>query len=475
MTTASFRDPSGRVFLYREQVFRAINEVGFSDFQTALESKILPRFINSGNLVNVSTFDASKTASLFDEIKETVAIEPEDFPYLAAHERIPFQNYPYEWTPEMLHAAASLTLDLQQKLLGEGLGLKDATPYNILFRGAKPVFVDWLSFERREPCDPVWLAQAQFIRTFILPLLVNKHFGIALDRIFLTNRDGLEPEAVYEMCGAVKKWRSPFLTMVTIPKLLGANKKQSDSIYQKHLSESPEKSCFILERQLKYLRKLLEKVRPDPKRTSDWAEYVGPNQHFTDKYLQTKHDFVENALREFPAQTVLDIGCNTGYFSRIAAQSEASVIALDIDPIAVGRVWQMAVAENLDILPLVLDISRPSPGTGWLNSECPSFINRIKSKPDTVVMLAVIHHLLVTERIPLDEILNLIAETSKNTLILEFVPPDDPMFRQIARGRDYLYEYLTQEFFENACTKYFKVVRREKLADSNRHLYLLKK
>jgi hypothetical protein len=30
--------------------------------------------------------------------------------------------------------------------LREGFGLKDATPYNVLFRGAQPVFVDLLSF-----------------------------------------------------------------------------------------------------------------------------------------------------------------------------------------------------------------------------------------------------------------------------------------------------------------------------------------
>ena len=475
MTTASFRDPAGRVFLHGERVYRAITENGIKDFETAINSKTLSGFVNSGNLVKVSTLDASKSASLFDEIKELVSIESADFPHLAAHERIPFQNYPYEWTPEMLHAAALLTLDLQEKLLGEGLGLKDATPYNILFRGVKPVFVDWLSFERRDPADPVWLPQAQFIRTFILPLLVNKHFGIALDRVFLTNRDGLEPETVYEMCGTFKKWRSPFLTTVTIPKLLGAGEKPSGAIYRKHLLDSAEKARFILGGQLKYLRKLLKKVAPDPNRTSDWAEYVGPKQHFTDKYLQTKHDFVENALREFPAQTVLDIGCNTGYFSRIAARSGAGVTAIDIDPIAVGRVWQMASAENLDILPLVMDISRPSPGTGWLNSECRSFLDRLKGMPDTVIMLAVIHHLLVTERIPLDEILKLIAATTKNTLILEFVPPADPMFKQIARGRDHLYEYLTRDFFENACAKHFRIVRREKLADSSRELYLLKK
>lgn len=475
MTTASFRDPSGRVFLFHDEVYRVINNIGFNDFQTARKSNVLKKFADNGNLVGVSSVETLEAAELPETLKNSFSGAQSEFSHVAKHETIPFQNFPFEWTPEMLYAAANLTLDMQQKLLAEGIGLKDATPYNILFRGATPVFVDWLSFEARDPYDPVWLPQAQFIRTFILPLLANKFFGLSLAQIFLASRDGIEPEAIYEMCGTLTKLRSPFLTMVTIPKMLAKSNSKNTSIYQNRKLDDAEKAQFILSQQLKYLRRLLKKVEPDAKRTSDWAEYLGPQQHFTDKYLKTKHDFVEAALKEFAPKTVLDVGCNTGYFSRIAAQTGASVLALDFDPIAVGRVWRMATEEKLNVLPLVQDISRPSPGVGWRNSECAPFLSRVKGKMDAVIMLAVIHHLLVTERIPLEEILNLIAETTNDLLVLEFVPPDDPMFKQIARGRDHLFEYLTESVFEEACKQHFEVVRSEKLADSNRRLYLLKK
>jgi SAM-dependent methyltransferase len=470
MTTASFRDPSGRVFQRDGEIYRAITAAGYSDFETAARSTSLATFVASGNLVNVTTVDAALVVGLLDGIDG-----PERFEHVTAHERIPFQNYPYEWSPEMLYRAAELTLEMQSKLLDEGLGLKDATPYNILYRGSQPVFVDWLSFEKRDPLDPVWLAQAQFIRTFVLPLLVNREFGIPLSQIFIAHRDGLEPEQVHAMCGPLKRWTRPFLSLATLPKLLGARGSKGDTIYSKHRSDDPEKARFILDRQLAYLRRLLEKARPDDSRTSDWAEYVGPNQHFTDRYLAAKHRFVEGSLTEFPARTALDVGCNTGYFSRIAAGSGASVLALDLDPTSVGRVWRMAAAEQLDILPLVVDMTRPSPGTGWLNAECPSFIDRVSGRFDAVIMLAVIHHMLVSERIPLDEIIRLFASVTTGTLILEFVPPSDPMFRQIARGRDVLYAYLTKDHFEAAVGKHFRIVRSERLADSERKLYLLRK
>ena len=77
----------------------------------------------------------------------------------------------------MLHAAGRLTLDLAQNCLKEGYSLKDASPYNVLFRSGMPVFLDLLSFELRNPCDPIWNPYAQFCRNFLLPLLAHKTSG----------------------------------------------------------------------------------------------------------------------------------------------------------------------------------------------------------------------------------------------------------------------------------------------------------
>ncbi|NJM53425.1 MAG: hypothetical protein HC846_08540 [Blastocatellia bacterium] len=80
---------------------------------------------------------------------------------------------------------------------------------------------------------------------------------------------------------------------------------------------------------------------------------------------------------------------------------------------------------------------------------------------DAIMMLAVIHHLLVSERIPLDKIIKLVAELTNDIAIIEFVPPDDPMFRQIARGRDHLFANLNETVFRETCAKYFKILHFE--------------
>ena len=472
----SFRDPSGFVINSQGRIIRVISETGKDDFQTSLVSPAVKGFVNSGKLVSAHPLDPAELKQLLTHLR--LESLPADFPValVVEHERIPFQSFPYEWPPEMLHASASLTLDLAEGALVENLGLKDATPYNILFRGAMPVFVDWLSFERRDPLDPVWLPYAQFIRTFILPLLVNLNFGLRLDQLLIANRDGLEPEAVYQMCGAIRKFSPSFLSLVSLPTLLGAkHNPASTGIYQRRNSASPEKAQFILLQQFRRFRRLLRKVALPKSRASTWSNYMGPEQHFTNNYLLKKQSFVEDALKEFSPGRVLDVGCNNGHFSRIAAAQDASVVAIDQDPVVVGQVWHTAAAEGLNILPLVVDLTRPSPGVGWRNIENPSFIERAKGSFDAVLMLAVIHHMMVSERIPLNEILALVAEITTDILIIEFIGTDDPMFLQLTRGRKDLFSYLTREYFEQACGRYFTILRFEELEESKRWIYLLQR
>ena len=135
----------------------------------------------------------------------------------------------------------------------------------------------------------------------------------------------------------------------------------------------------------------------------------------------------------------------------------------------------MAFEKGLDILPLVVNLARPTPSTGWRNIECPSFLNRAHEAFDTVFMLAVIHHLLVTERIPLEEILRLLSELTASLLIIEFIAPQDEMFCQLTRGRDRLHESLNEAAFEQACRVHFAIVKSMQIPGVQRRLYCLKR
>ncbi len=472
---ASFRDPSGQLFTTNGRVFRIIKPAAATDLKAFLVSETAKKFIDLHQLVRTDFLDAESAKSIILSNDPAEGLETDCSSVVVEHERIPFQSFPYEWTPQMLYAAGCLTLDLAKDLLAEGFGLKDATPYNVLFRGPDPVFIDLLSFERREASDPTWLPYAQFVRTFLLPLLVVKHFGRRLDELLITHRDGLGPEEVYRLSSFLKKMRPEFLTLVSLPTLLASRAGgNGESIYRKRTETNPEKARFILERLLKSLRRKLEQVAPEGSQQSTWSDYMSKNR-YTEDYFPEKEEFVQASISDWRPQRILDVGCNTGHFSRLAAKSGSSVVAIDYDPVVAGEVWTRARAERLDILPLVVDLTRPTPSIGWRNEECLSFLDRARGSFDAVLMLAVIHHMLVSERIPLSQILQLASELTTNLLIVEFVAPTDKMFRVLTRGRDHLHSDLTLDVFEAMARKFFEIERSRRLGESDRWIYLLRK
>jgi hypothetical protein len=151
------------------------------------------------------------------------------------------------------------------------------------------------------------------------------------------------------------------------------------------------------------------------------------------------------------------------------------VVAIDSDPVVVGALWRLARTKGAGILPLVVDIARPTPGTGWRNGECASFLARCQGHFDAVLMLALVHHLVVTERIPMAEVIGLAADLTTDLAIVEFVGRGDPMFRRLLRGRDRLYEGVTEAAFEECIRQRFDVIRRHPLEGTERVLYLLRK
>ena len=464
----SFRDPSGKLFCHEGRILRAVYPAGMEDLGPFLKSAATGRLEASGKLVGSHLLDLEEAGPYTREFPANTRI--------VAHQPIPFPSYPYEWPAEMLRAAGELTLELAEGLLAEGFGLKDATPFNVLFRGARPVFVDLLSFERRRRGDPVWLAEAQFVRTFLFPLLAARRFGLEAGRWLAARRDGLEPEEVYGWLGRLERLGRPWLTLVTLPTWLGSLRNPDDGrLYQPRQEFDVEKADFILKHLFGRLKRALRKAVPAPEARSGWLAYMDEHTHYSGAEFQIKESFVQGCLDRTRPDWVLDVGSNSGHFSRMAAIRGASVVAIDADSAVTGACWRSAIQEDLDILPLVVDVARPTPAMGWRNRECRSFLERAKGRFDLVMMLAILHHLLVSERIPLEEVLDLASQLSSRYLLIEYVDPSDPMFRRLARGRDPLHADLTPNSFEGACRRRFEVVRKTPLGGCRRVLYLLRK
>lgn len=391
------------------------------------------------------------------------------------HDPVAFCSYPYEWCPEMLFSAGELTLTLQLRALAAGLTLKDATPFNVLFRGPEPVFVDFLSFVPRAPHVYTWDAYAQFVQTFLFPLLLFKRQASPISEIFLAHRDGLAPADVYNRLSRLDRFMPPALQFALLPTYLSRLKERETKDAKHSTTDSdPDRAIFIARRIILNLRHSFLKLTPSASKKSVWTEY-SETMSYNNESFSTKEAFVRSALEEIAPQTVLDVGCNTGHFSCLAAKFGASVVAVDSDQSAISRLWLHSRKAKLPICTLVMDFSHPSAGLGWSNSETMSFIDRARGHFDMVLLLAVVHHLAISDGVPFSEIFKVCAEMVVRGIVVEFVPTEDPMCRKLCRNKEHLIPQLAPAAFETAYAPYFYLVRRIRLPGSFRSLYFLRK
>ncbi len=445
----SFRDPEGRLYRDGRRIIREVYPEFTAPVLAWLRSPVAMRWIEQRRMV--------PTTILNSEPGKQVTLE---------HERIFFPSYPWEWTPGQWVQAASLTLDLCEEALDSGFILKDATPLNILFSGPRPIFVDVLSFEARDPESPLWIAYAQFVRTFLLPLSAYVYMGWPLAAT-LQRRDGYEPADLKPFLPSMRQWLNPLRSLVTLPMLL----EDGGNGGARRPKASEEFSAFAIRRLLRSTRKLLNSLASSP-RASRWSDYTQTASHYQSSDSEAKQRFVRDALDRIRPAHVLDVGANTGLYSRIAAESGAEVVAWDTDVQASDLNWKEALRLNLSILPMVADFARPTPAAGWENKESASLLDRANGEFDCVLMLGILHHLLVTDQIPLTAIFKKLREISSRWAVLEWIPKEDSQFDQLCRGRQELYGHLSEEYFLHALSERFAVRERSQLPNG-RSLWLV--
>ncbi len=230
LSVPSFRDPSGFCLTWDKRILRVVSSDVLDEIDLFISSEIAKKLCASQLLVQTQRLSPSEQEELLRDEDFQQLVRGRPVGAIFEHEKVEFASYPYEWPAEMLYAAGRLILDLAQSCLKEGYGLKDATPYNILFQGNTPLFVDLLSFERRNPCDPIWKPYAQFCRNFLLPLLAYKFWDVRPADVFTQRRDGLEPAEVYRFCSPLRRLLMPFLTQVSIPTWLSRKNVKKSSI-----------------------------------------------------------------------------------------------------------------------------------------------------------------------------------------------------------------------------------------------------
>jgi hypothetical protein len=457
--TGSFRDRDGRVYHHQGRVLRGLSASALENFRRLQDKKFYQKLVKSGKVVATRELPIEENL-----LPEDVQAQWSGF---LEHEPIPVISYAYEWTFSMFKAAASLQLHLVERAISNGFTVKDATPYNIQFVDRKPVFIDIPSFEPLKEGEP-WSGYRQFCEMFLFPLLLQSYKNCNFQPFMRASIDGVGVHTAAGLFGFRDRFRKGVMSHVWLQAKLDRRYGGSSE----NVRSSLKSAGFNRELILVNVRKMQKLVRKLAWQAtgSEWGDY-SEFHNYSDEDHVRKEGFIREAVTSSKASVVWDIGCNTGQFSRIAASLCEQVVSTDIDHVAVERLFLNKDTPD-NILPLVQNVADPSPNWGWRNSERTDLQSR--SKPDLVLCLALIHHVVITANIPLAEFVDWLAGlTSK--LVIEYVSRRDDKVKTLLRNKEDKYQDYSCENLEANLKRHFEIRRQEDLNNGDRTLFYCEK
>ena len=433
------------------RVLRALSEDGLADWLALSESKLFGQAVNEGKLVETSRIDDASISGAAAVLE---------------HERIPFVSYPYEWTFAMLRDAALLQLELLRRALDEDLMLKDSSSYNVQWRGAKPVFIDVGSFERLRPGEP-WAGYRQFCMLYLNPLLLQAYKGVDFRPWLRGSLAGITPVEARRLLSFRDLFRRGVLTNVALHARLERKHEDSSRDVKTELRRAGFKKELIVAN-VKRLEKLVQRLEWEPG-ASEWSGYSATTS-YDEADAARKEAFVREVVHTREWNLVWDIGCNEGRHSRIAAENARYVVALDGDGAVIDRLYRALAAEaETTILPLVADVTDPSPALGWHGLERQTL--EARRRPELTLCLAVLHHVAISGNVPVPEFLSWLAEL-RTALVIELPTRDDPRVAALLmRKKAGAHPDYDRDQFERALADRFEIERTEELASGTRVLY----
>jgi hypothetical protein len=455
LEAGSFRDPSGFIFKKNGKLLRQVNKYYQKDYDLLISSGLYDDLVSSKLLIEHKDV-TSKYSFVGNEGYKV--IEPQV---------VDFISYPYEWSFSQYKDAALTTLEIQRRALKKGMVLKDASAYNIQFYKSRPVFIDTLSFEAYEEGEP-WVAYKQFCQHFLAPLALMAKKDVDLSKLMRVYIDGIPLELTSRLLKNRTKLNPRLLTHIHLH-ARSQSKHSQDG--KRDVSKKAKLSKNAMHGLIANLASTIKTLKWNPSGT-EWGDYY-TFTNYSDKSFKAKKKIISNYVDKAKPKTVWDVGANNGLFSRIASDIKIKTIAFDIDPIAVENNYrQVKKSKESNILPLVMDLTNPSPSIGWASEERDSFVNR--GPADMVFSLALIHHLAISNNLPLAKLADFFSTIGKY-LVMEFVPKGDSQVNILLATRKDIFSEYNEEGFEKAFKNNFKIVSKDKVPGSKRTLYLLKK
>ncbi len=448
---SSFRDPSGFIFYQNDVLYRQINKSYEENYKFLIKSGLYENLVQKELLIpHEEVENENKTEDGF------IIIKPE---------RIPFISYPYEWSFSQLKDAALVTIQIQKIAKKHNMMLKDASAYNIQFKNGKPIFVDTLSFEKYVNGEP-WKGYKQFCQHFFSPLALMSNKDIRLGQLSRIYIDGIPLDLTSALLPMRTKTVFSLLTHIHL------HAKSQKHYEGKKIDMKKRKlSSRSLEGVIESLHSGIKKMNWIPRGT-EWGDYYS-DTNYSDISFDEKKKIILEFLKKYKPKMVWDLGSNTGIFSRIASELGIFTVSFDIDPVAVEKNYRECTdKQETKILPLLLDLANPSGNIGWSNNERLSFMER--GQADVVMALALIHHLVISNNVPLKKLAKFFSKICK-FLVIEFIPKTDSQISRLLVTREDIFTDYTKENFELEFKNYFTILKSIDIIDTKRTMYVMEK
>lgn len=458
---SSFRDPSG--YLYRREgvLLRQVQERYRPHYEHLMASGLYAALVAEGLLVP----HEERPLSEADGAGAAFVLRPE---------ALPFISLPYEWCFAQRQAAALLTLRVQELALAHGMTLKDASAFNVQFRGVRPVLIDTLSFERYVEGAP-WVAYRQFCQHFLAPLVLQVRIDVRLAGLLRQYLDGIPLDLASALLPR-SSWLSPSLAMhihlhaKSIARHAATEGARAGS-RRGGDTEAPagaRVSRAGLEGVLASLRGAIAGLSWQA--GTEWGSYE-ETHNYDAAGRASKQGLVGEFVRAASAMRVIDLGANAGEYSRVARDAGATlVVAADGDPMAVERGFRRLQAQaEPGVYPLLVDLTNPAPAQGWNHAEWPSLAAR--GPFDAVLALALVHHLAIGNNVPLLGVAQMLATLGRQ-VIIEWVPKPDPQVQRLLSAREDIFDGYTEDGLVAAFAAVgMRAVQRAEVGGSGRTLF----
>jgi hypothetical protein len=448
----SFRDPAGYVYRDGPFLFRTVADWFEPDYVAVRDAGLYQELTADGLLIE------------HEEVDPRLA--PEPCARLLQVDPLPFITYPWEWSTAQLRAAAELTLEVQRRALRRSLSLRDASAFNVQFRGHEPVFIDTLSFARAD-LDRPWQAYGQFCRHFLGPLALRVHLDVRLAELEQRYLDGIPLDLVSRLLPSRTKL-TPGLALHVHAHARSVARARRSERHPRDIKLGPRALEGTIEQLSRVVRTLYM-----PTAASAWSGYEQERSHYPPDALDLKQSTIERWVRRVGPRRTVDLGSNRGAYARMAAGIGSDVLALDGDHATV----ELTYADLRDrppsagsVTPIRGDLLNPSGDVGWANEEREALSRRTNA--ELVLALALVHHLAVQGEVPLERAVPWLAGHGR-VLAVEWVPPEDPKVAQMLdRRRERVHGY-SKSVFDATLGRLGRTIEVVTLKPSGRSLHLV--